>query len=137
QADPATEYYNYRLEVLKVNNTFTVGNTEGYASDRGRVYLKYGPPDQRSERPSEPDNYPYEIWQYYKLRGQTNVKFVFYMPDEGLPKYYTLHSDLRGEPKNRRWQVMLSQRSSSFTIDQVDPMDNYGNWSGDLYNNPR
>jgi GWxTD domain-containing protein len=37
----------------------------GYRSDRGRVYVVYGPPDQVESRPFELDTPAYEVWSYY------------------------------------------------------------------------
>jgi GWxTD domain-containing protein len=45
----------------------------GYASDRGRVYVLYGPPDQVENRPFEVDAPAYEIWYYYEV----NKRFTF------------------------------------------------------------
>ncbi len=45
----------------------------GYRSDRARVYVRYGPPDQVESRPFELDSPAYEIWYYYRL----NRRFVF------------------------------------------------------------
>jgi GWxTD domain-containing protein len=33
--------------------------------DRGVIYIKYGPPDERLIRPNEYGSDPYEIWKYY------------------------------------------------------------------------
>ncbi len=43
------------------------GADRGYRSDRGRVYVRYGPPDNVDSRPFEIDARPYEVWHYYDL----------------------------------------------------------------------
>lgn len=36
----------------------------GWKSDRGRVYIRYGPPDEIQSRPSTMDGLAFEIWNY-------------------------------------------------------------------------
>ena len=45
----------------------------GWRSDRARIFVKNGPPDEIQAYPYEPDSFPYEIWLYYK----NNLRFVF------------------------------------------------------------
>ena len=42
----------------------------GYLSDRGQVYVRYGPPDQIDARPFDIDSPAYEVWYYYELNRQ-------------------------------------------------------------------
>lgn len=126
----------YRNVVAKVNEDFASPGYKGYESPRGRVFLKYGAPNVMSQRPSEPDTYPYEIWSYYKLKSQTNVRFVFADTDLNN-SYILLHSDLRGEIQNRNWGEMLRNRMNTNGREgNVDP-NNTGNWQDSLYRLPR
>jgi len=45
----------------------------GWRSDRGKVYIKYGPPDEIDSHPFEAETRAYEVWFYY---GK-NRKFIF------------------------------------------------------------
>lgn len=54
----------------------------GWRSDRGRVYIKYGPPDQVESRPMNLDTPAYEIWTY--LRDGRQFMFVDY---DGFGRY--------------------------------------------------
>jgi len=45
----------------------------GYRSDRGHVYVRYGPPDQVDSRPFDIDSPAYEVWYYYEV----NKRFEF------------------------------------------------------------
>ena len=45
----------------------------GYKSDRGHVYVVYGPPDEIDSRPFEIDSPAYETWHYYEI----GRKFIF------------------------------------------------------------
>jgi GWxTD domain-containing protein len=45
----------------------------GYKSDRAKIYVTYGPPDQVESRPFEVDRPAEEIWYYF----QNNLTFIF------------------------------------------------------------
>jgi GWxTD domain-containing protein len=63
------DYFN-RIEYCKKH--FSKGD-KGYKSDRAKVYMKFGPPDQIESNPFERQSQPYEIWYYYNQ----NRRFVF------------------------------------------------------------
>jgi len=46
---------------------------EGWRTDRGMVYILFGPPDEIEAGPFELSTKPYEIWHYYHL----NREFIF------------------------------------------------------------
>ncbi|HRD38161.1 MAG TPA: GWxTD domain-containing protein, partial [Bacteroidia bacterium] len=73
--DPLQLWLAYYKEVIIANSEFKCGKQKGYYTDRGRVYLQYGKPNQRVIQPSEPYAYPYEIWQYYRVQDQSNGQF--------------------------------------------------------------
>lgn len=138
--DPLGEFQQYNKLCALVDEKFGTKITRGYNTDRGRVYLRYGPPNVMNARYNEPSTYPYEIWQYYQLKGQNNIRFVFYSPNQVSNDFQLLHSDLRGEINNRQWEMVLFQRLNNnvYGVDQNSPNeDPYGNWSRDLYNQPR
>lgn len=110
-ANPAMAWNFYKEQVYKVQVNFATPVKKGYQTDRGRVYLQYGPPNTRSIQLHDPSNYPYEIWQYYKLgNNQSNKKFVFTSYELVTNDYILLHSDAIGEINNPRWQVALRNR---------------------------
>lgn len=63
------EYYN---RVSEVNRRFG-GMREGWETDRGEVYIRFGPPDDIERHPFEVDSRPYEIWYYHDRQR----RFVF------------------------------------------------------------
>ena len=143
-SNPEAAWNVYRKEVKKVNKEFKCGGQPGYASDRGRVYLQYGAPSSAQQVSTEPDSYPYEIWQYYRIKDpatgqfQSNKKFVFYNPSLDGKCYTLLHSDARGEIRDDRWQIKLKQRNNQIMdLDQTTPKGSYGDGASDLFNNPR
>ncbi len=110
-SNPVTVFNEFRHDYLKrieyVNNQFSVMKREGWETDRGRVYLIYGPPNYIDRYPSEPEIKPYEIWHYYELQG--GVEFVF-GDIIGLGDYQLLHSTLRGEIQNPDYKQMLGEQ---------------------------
>jgi GWxTD domain-containing protein len=65
-----TEFY-YRVDDA-LRRYSTNRENDGYKTDRGRIYILYGPP-QKSERSLQPNSAPTEIWTYERLHR----KFIF------------------------------------------------------------
>jgi GWxTD domain-containing protein len=149
--NPEGAWKVYFYEVEKVNKEFGTQINKGYDTDRGRVYLQYGPPDQRVVTNNEPSSYPYEIWQYYTIRkntniselnqpdnvNQTNKKFVFADFDLVTNNYQLIHSDARGETRDDNWKLRLVKRdNSTHSLDQQNGSPQYGGHSDDWYTDP-
>ena len=135
--DPEGEWLKYKKEVIKADAEFGTRIREGYDTDRGSIYLRYGLPNTIASRPHPPLAYPYEIWHYYKIKGQSNVKFVFYNPDLVSNTYALLHSNAIGEIRDYRWLVKLKNRNASIpNLDEGDTWDYYSNEAQELFNNP-
>jgi GWxTD domain-containing protein len=64
----------------------------GYRSDRGHVYVRYGPPDQIDARPFEIDSPADEIWYYYEV----NKRFEF-VDRFGAGEYVLQNREALGE----------------------------------------
>ena len=149
EQDPQLTWLEYYKEVMKVNREFGTHGLKGYDTDRGRVYLQYGPPDQRAKVEAEPSSYPYEIWEYYRLydkslsvtypdNKQSNKKFVFYNPDLVTNKFSLIHSTAQGEIYNTRWELLLNKRTSqSADYDVERAPTHYGGNADDNFRNPR
>lgn len=137
--EPEQEWIRYLNEVNKVDLAYSTSISRGFETDRGRVYLKYGPPNAISESYNEPSAYPYEIWHYYELEnGQRNKRFVFYTKDIVTNDFTQLHSDVSGELSNYRWQYILHQRvDPGFDIDQSVVPDSWGGNSKRYFDLPR
>jgi GWxTD domain-containing protein len=136
-AYPEKAWAQYAKEVEKVNLKFKTTIKRGYETDRGRVYLQYGPPNSITESVNEPSAYPYEIWHYYTLNNQKNKKFVFYNTDLVTNDYELLHSDAIGELSDPAWQMKLVKRNTSTSNpDQIKGEDHFGGKSDDYFKNP-
>jgi len=73
--------------VMIADERYTIhSRLKGWRSDRGRIYIKYGEPDEVRAEPLPLDTPPYIIWQYYT----ENLQFVFV--DEGGFGRYTLRN---------------------------------------------
>jgi GWxTD domain-containing protein len=92
---PDTEENEYREEhyrrIAYTNDQFASG-IPGWKTDRGMIYVKYGPPDEREEHPSggtydrpieegggTTTVYPFEKWRYRYIEGignDVNIEFV-------------------------------------------------------------
>ncbi|NQX98567.1 MAG: GWxTD domain-containing protein [Flavobacteriales bacterium] len=138
ESNPETEWKNYYKLVEQTNKLFSNQLKKGYRTDRGIIYLKYGPPNTRSEFLYDNSTYPYEIWHYHKVERFSNRKFVFYDPSFGMNEYPILHSDMPGHINNKQWRLQLNKRlGQPIDHDAEAPSYQYGDRSSDYYNNPR
>ena len=136
------DYYKSVQEVMVL---FKCGKQKGYYTERGRVYLQYGKPNQRSMQYAEENTFPYEIWQYYTLYDKannqsfSNRKFVFVNKNLGDDCHTLVHSDMRGELYNDRWRFDITRRNNNGTAnpDNVNPVGTENNQFNEIYNNPR
>lgn len=137
--NPEKAWIDYHQEVLKVNNEYSTPIKRGHATDRGRVYLQYGPPNTITKSYNEVSAYPYEVWHYYKIGTQSNRKFVFYNPDLVTNDFTLIHSDAQGEPFNNQWQLVIYKRDTqSIDYDTENKGDDYfGNKAEENFNNPK
>lgn len=119
--NPEQAWLAYNEEVKKVNAEFSTKTFKGYDTERGRVYLKYGPPNTRTKEYHEPSAYPYEIWHYYKIGNHQNRKFIFYNRDLVTNNFTILYSDVPGEQTgNKNWQAELHKRDTPLIDDSRD-----------------
>lgn len=138
--DPDLAWDRYRAQIYQTNDMFGTTIKEGWETDRGRIFLKYGAPNTVTDRPNEPSSYPYQIWHYYQVGNFTNIRFIFYNPDLVTNDYELLHSNMRGEIQNYRWQTFLNNRNTpQGNIDNGinGNSQHWGSQSEELFNIPR
>jgi GWxTD domain-containing protein len=137
--NPELAWIKYHEQVRLVDQMFASRVRRGYETDRGRIYLKYGPPNNVEDRPNEPSSYPYQIWHYYKIGQFNNKRFIFYLPDLVTNDYVVLHSDLQGEIQNFKWERDLNKRNTpTGNIDDANE-GNFNSWGSNsnvLFRNP-
>ena len=107
----AYEQFQERLRVA--NQSFREpGVGEGFKSDRGRTYIKYGPPANVERNTFDKDLIPHEVWQYENIPGEGAALFVF--ADRYTSNRFDLiHSTVRGEISLADWERELRTLSGN------------------------
>ncbi len=95
-------------ERCEETNRFTSVLKESWRTDRGRVYVIYGPPDDIESVLFQGEQVPYEIWFYY---GGGNERFVF-ADRSGTGDYEQVFSTIEGEVSYTNWEDMIAPFSS-------------------------
>ena len=129
-------WIDYKKNVMIAEQLYHTNFQDGFETDRGRVFLQYGRPNQITTRESNPSEYPYEIWQYDAITKYHNKRFIFYNTDLVANNYRLLHSDMIGELQNRNWQHELIKRNTpNGTIDDpnANSMNGYGSNSNTYF----
>jgi len=91
QKDPIPTTIKNESEIIyfnrvKYTNEHFSTYKDGWKTDRGMIYIKYGPPDDVESHSFEIDSPPYEIWYYNKTRK----KFIF-VDKYGLGDYQLIY----------------------------------------------
>ena len=89
---PENEYKEEHYRRIAYANEHFAAGIPGWRTDRGRIYIVYGPPDQIESHPSggsyerpmeegggETSTYPFEDWRYRYIEGvgqEVNLEFV-------------------------------------------------------------
>lgn len=129
-------FMQYEEELKKANDIFGTPTRYGFDTDRGRVYLQYGPPNTIQDVPNDADALPYQVWNYYDLPTQKNVVFVFYTRDRSTNNYELIHSTARGERNDPKWAAIIqgSRMNSDFiNMDSPGYRQNSGSRLQDMY----
>jgi GWxTD domain-containing protein len=104
-ANPYRDQYLQRVDYA--NKNLTVAFHPGWKTDRGRVYIVYGPSDEIERFANSDECLPYEIWHYNNLQG--GVIFVF-VDRSGTGLYELVHSTYRTELQDPDWYEHYAQR---------------------------
>jgi GWxTD domain-containing protein len=75
----------------------------GWRSDRGRIYTKYGAPDEVLRRQQEGRAPPYEVWSYAKKKGG----YYIFADRSGFGAYTLIYSNDLKEPGLPGWAELL------------------------------
>lgn len=129
--DPDTEENEYRDAYFErfayVNEHFATG-IPGYKTDRGKIYLKYGKPDEIESHPSggmyqrtsmegggATSTYPFEKWWYRHIPGRNDVEIEFVDPS-GTGEYRIARNPFEKE-------ALLRVPGAGATFDGVSQAD--------------
>jgi len=91
------EYYR---RIAYANNHYACG-IRGWKTDRGRIYILYGPPDQKKSYPvgsgahdstgvAESARYPFEQWFYRDFDGQGSNRVLVFIDPTNSDDYYLM-----------------------------------------------
>ena len=130
-------WLDYKHGVDFVEEKYSAMNKHGWETDRGRVVLQYGLPNDASGIIYEAGAHPYDVWHYYKTdgRGQANVRFVFYDPETGNNDFKLIYSDAVGEVKDDHWKNLIyNQWGTTSNLDQTTTPDYIGKKIDDYFN---
>lgn len=137
---PEQAYDEYMMVAKAVDKSYNSGLGYGFETDRGRIFMKYGRPDDIVSVENEMNAPPYEVWVYYSLEKtqQTNVKFLFYNPNLMVNGHRLLHTTCRGELQNPRWKHELYKSAPNELIgnnvDGRDVQQNFNRRAEQIFN---
>jgi GWxTD domain-containing protein len=109
-SDPETEVVENRREMLArylfCSNFFSnnVEEPDGWSTDRGRIYMTYGPWEERDDIQAPNVGRPFEVWYYHSIRE--GAVFVF-EDKQGFEDYTLVHSNAEGERFSDEWDNKL------------------------------
>lgn len=107
---PQNEMFQEHIRRFNLANdrfsTSLTDRSDGWNTDRGRVFILYGPPDEIIYSPSSIDELPWERWEYRQLEGGS---FFIFLDENNLGKYELVHSNKQGELQDPEWQQKLER----------------------------
>jgi GWxTD domain-containing protein len=77
-----TEHYR---RIAYANERFGVAGSEGkpgWKTDRGRIYIQFGPPDEIESHPADGTRAPYEMWKYRHIDGIANNVIMEFVDEQ-------------------------------------------------------
>ncbi len=103
---PANEFLPAFIERVRyADKNFSFIGKKGRYSDRGRIYIKYGPPDQIERKSQSWASKDVIKWIYYK-RGQ--MEFIFVDLNQN-GNYELVYSSIPEEPTREDWRQLVKE----------------------------
>jgi GWxTD domain-containing protein len=96
----------YYAKIAEANRRFHeggAGSVPGWRTDRGRILIRYGEPDEVKDHPMG-NLAPYESWKY--THGRQRI-FVF-VDKTGLGHYELAYTNERREPSDPKWESIFA-----------------------------
>ena len=108
---PINEYKrNYLSSVEYADQAYRGTFRAGWRTDRGRVMLVYGRPDEIERFPFSSENKAYEVWHFFSLQG--GITFIF-VDRRDMGDYELVHSTARGELYDPEWTRWIDPSGGS------------------------
>ena len=101
-----------------VNRQFAEhGATEvpGWRTDRGRIYLEYGPPDITLSRRGLGPTLPFSVWKY--TQGNQRPRKYCFVDITGFGNYVLVYSNNPREPSRSDWRQLLGDAGYADALD--------------------
>ena len=111
-------YADFENRLDSVNKLFAYGKIKGYESDRGYMYLRYGPAERISASTVTDSTYPYEVWTYNNIGGVGMARMIFYRNSKTDNQYIILHSDIRGFAHNPNWMDQIKMKRKNGWVEE-------------------
>ncbi len=92
-------------------STSLIAREDGWKTDRGRIYITYGQPDNVERKPSAMGQKPYEKWYYDRLPDQAGGDYCLFVDQDGYGNYRLVHSTIKGEIQNPEWERDIESES--------------------------
>ncbi len=93
--------FNYKKRIEQANKFFSWGGKQnGWETDRGRTFLKYGEPSNKDYFPQRGNERAYEVWFYSELEGGV---YFYFVDVGGFGNFQQVHSTKTGEIYNQDW----------------------------------
>jgi len=93
---PGTAENEFKVEhyrrIAFANKHFSRTGTAGWQTDRGHMYILYGPPDEIDSHPKG-SPHPWESWGYHHMENDTEMSFFRFIDSKGT-------GDFRLAPSN-------------------------------------
>ncbi len=109
QGTPANEAQAaYYRRIADANRRFReggAGQTDGWRTDRGRIFLRNGEPEETFEQPQPAGPYKYEVWKYSRGRGN---KYVF-IDESGFGNFVLVYTEDRLEAGRAEWETFFDE----------------------------
>lgn len=96
---------DYLGRISLANTNFKGIYREGWRTDRGRVFLIYGKPDEIERHPFSSEERAYETWHYYSVQGGV---YFYFVDKREMGDYELVHSTARNELYDAEWTRWLN-----------------------------
>jgi len=98
------EYRKIYLKRVSYSNAKFGHFIDGWQTDRGRVYILYGKPDNIEHHNSNASGRAFQIWRYDNIEGGVEFMFVSF---NSTNNFTLVNSTKRGEIKNANWENLI------------------------------
>ncbi len=104
-----TEHYQ-RIAYTNAHFSRNSSSDDGWNTDMGRIYIRYGESSEIERHPSTRGEKPWEKWNYNDIQG--GVYFIF-LDEDGYGVYRLVHSTMTGEVHDSQWEERLKNTESN------------------------